>query len=61
VRKAYHSVRRSVIASPAAKTATYQLLVRSGSSRRGSSAPIFKEGWVSGGPSFVAVMQPADL
>src|SRR5579862_2727227 len=52
---------RSVIASPAAKRSTYQLLVRSGLCRLASSAPIFKEGWVSGGPSFVAVMQTADL
>ena len=40
-RKAHHSVRRSVITSLAAKTATYQVLVRSGSCRHASSAPIY--------------------
>jgi transposase len=43
-RKAHHSVCGSVIASPAAKTATCLLLGRSGSRRRTSSAPILRRG-----------------
>ena len=42
LRKAHHSVCRSVIASPAAETATCQLLGGTGSRRRASSAPIFQ-------------------
>src|ERR1700747_2764756 len=50
------------IAAPAAKTAMGQLFGVAGSRRAWlPSTPIFKDGGVAGGPSFVAVMQPADL
>src|SRR5690348_13384586 len=70
-RRANHSGCRSMVASWPRKRARCQLLGPERSLPRVSSAPIFpqhlyfstyiKEGCVSGGPSFVAVVQSADL
>ena len=55
-------VGRSVIASLAAKAAVCQLLGHSESRQACVVSTYIKGGaGVSGGPSFVAVMQPADL
>jgi len=65
LRKAYSSVASSVMASPAAKTATCQLLGLAESCRVDRQhvyfSTILRRGRVSGGPAFVAVMQPTNL
>src|SRR5207237_6320712 len=65
LRKAYSSVASSVMASPAAKTATCQLLGLAESCPRRSSARLFqhyiKERQGLRRPAFVAVMEPTNL